>query len=563
MKRTSCIFFLFLCLGCQNTIKPSNISVVSAQPSSNFSNTTITEQNKKENAVDYTPFFETNYYPFAVENVIELGRGFNPFHLDQPKLFPFQFVLKEETHTAIETNFQVSIAFNKYDLEKALDFNSTLKLSLGTVKANAFYKTITKTTFDESSISVIIKASTEYSKISLDITGLTTEASETYKRDIKEFSKKYGTRIPIQMRRGAAVYFVLNIKNVSETFRNEVTSNLSVSKSGMFFSGSIEANLKKEITESRKNNRLEVEILSRGGQNGIGDLSDMVKAFDDETNSFKNLKESLAQYFKTFKVENSVPVGYFTASYKSLGYSDALTELTDVSKEKYLIKIVDFFQKANDDLNKLQLIDNCLDPICQALSDKSRTEIHNTTIPQLTQYIDFLTTVYQLALDKDPSQVDFSKEEIPMEPEISIFKDFAINLKVTNNEMSDTRNSVDYDYLLTAPYLQEVNLKLGDLSNSVASPIQVLNATQFPAPTNQVMSATLISRDVLKINSAYFKGQTFTSLAATTSVSPNGTDFYLEVKNMFNIARLFRIGRIYKDAASNQYSVYLYKTVNY
>lgn len=179
-----------------------------------------------------------SYYPYSTNTTISLGRGFSPNHLDEVKQIPFKYDVIDslEGQGSALTHFKMDVAYSKKSLMDFLDFDIKLGVKAPGFKADAFLKIIETTTFEESSLVLVIKASTEFGKKSIQNLTLTKEAKRVLKKGTDGFIRIYGTKIPILERRGASVYIVCKISNVSETTKKEIQSGLTAEAGGLLFS---------------------------------------------------------------------------------------------------------------------------------------------------------------------------------------------------------------------------------------------------------------------------------------------------------------------------------------
>lgn len=512
-----------------------------------------------------------SYYPYSTNSTLSLGRGFSPNHLDEVKQIPFLYDIIDsiEGQGSALTHFKMDIAYSKKSLMDFLDFDVKLGVKAPGFKADAFLKIIETTTFEESSLILVIKASTEFGKKSIRNLKLTKDAKKVLKKNTDDFIRIYGTKIPIMERRGASVYIVCKISNISETTKKEIQSGLTAEAGGLLFSAKLETKLNKVIKTATDNGNFNYQLVTTGGT-GLNSLSSIIASSDLPNNPnsfFQLLKTGVSEYFKQFNFQNSVPIGFFCASYKDIDPSLKNIKTNELSlKQLRLLQIISSLYRENEKLlDKYIAITTGNSPVSGLLTNEQLLLIDKTVTPKLVTYLEKLSSLFTNYLNNEPKDDDeipyFEYNELPF---LSQFTP-KIEMQLTNTSITRLSVKDDFKYIITSPYLSNVKIEYRFLDEGYSSNLNTLTEIFDPSAT-PIDSTVTFNKDQVIITNTFFSSSKFLEdIASTAGLNTNPRiEIIITAKNSLgDVSRKSIIVAYANNFSSNSTIVYKFSKDKY
>ncbi len=511
------------------------------------------------------------YYKATPEWPMFLGVGFDPSILESSKQSPFKFTVDTvEGKGSLSTSFNIDIVFNKQQLMNSLEIDAKLNLKFLTASVNASLNVVEKTEFSDENLVVVLKGQTEYGRLIIQNLELKQDASYLYKncvpvitgnkRKKKEtcnpiytteteaitaFQELYGTKLPVVQRRGAAIYLVMQIRNVSDVLKRKIQSSLSVTKNFMFASASLNVELKTELMQKMQRNEVNVSILTNGG-NAFKGIDGIINSIKQENTSFEDVKNSFGEVLKQFDFSNAAPLGYFCVDYKILGLNKLPTPIeNDVKKEKALGDVVYKYRKNE---NLIFLLNNIIDynnPAGYILSTQKREEL-SLLQRALIEFQNELKIAHKKLLRQPdfyevPAYPNLENYKLPEILDLLIVTEYKLRTGVPqpdNLNLNDNSIIEDFSYKITTPFLKQVSLRIVNLSTGATT-----LSTYIVPP-----------RPALDRDNAFLPGQIVFSNNDLTIKK----QFFEQRSNLFNPSTAFESGSITNNTTVvNSYKVYL------
>lgn len=494
------------------------------------------EQKSYINELKYP--IESNYYPFSEETTLELGRGFLPYHLDRIKESPYTFdVFEMPDAGADKTVFEMKLIFNRNQLQKTLDWDVKLNASAFGITASEYYHVINNSTFDESSVYLVIKSSTEFSRLSLINKKLKPEAAKLAKKDPNKFREVYGSKIASMARRYASVYIVIKLTGNLTTITSDVSNDAKLSYDGLVVSGSLESHVKDYFKSTENKKTLEVTVLTRGGTgfNKFSDLVSNLTTSEDVDIAFAKLRDGVANYLTSFNSKNSAVLGYFASDYSlDPKLSKIPNDLYEISKEKCLTTIVDKYNFAEKQIERLTLLLQKKDPYYFFLSPAEKLSIE-PYIESLNKYQQTLLKLHYYLCDRSPipkGDFNFDTVDIPVEPYISILNR-TVDVKKINSEL-----------LVQGKFIQNIVVQSQPLNGQKGMEYHLVDYSDIQSScTNSDYSVTVGSNITsININYKFFERLLLGDWSKYNT--PDGAYIIIRVRDQAGKDYNYNIGRI-------------------
>lgn len=550
------------------------------------------------------------YYQSVPELPMFLGVGFDPNDIEATKKSPFTYTVDTVEGTgSLNTTFNIDMVFNKEQLMKSLEIDAKLNVRYLTASVNASLNVAEKTEFSNDNLVVVLKGQTEYGRLMIKDLKLSADALNlynncipviTYKRKkqitscksifdtdaaaISEFQDEFGTKLPIVERRGAAIYLVCVIHNVSESTKKSVQASMNASASFLAGSASLSMSLKQEFESKMQKNEVDISILTKGG-NGFQGIDKIITSLNTAGNSFDDVKLGFAEVLKQFNFGNAAPLGYFCVDINDLGLTNIPSQSdNDPVREKKLLDIVTQYRKNE---NLIFLINNILDynnPAGYILSDPKREEL-SAAQSSLLFYQKELAAAHKCIL----RNADYSKCTIPSHTELDKYKlpealdfTFATDIKTVggaalpeNINLNDATVVSSFSYTITTPFLKSVTIRV---DKQTTPPTTEDIPIVFPKCAIDRNTALLTagmkfeSATLLRIESSFFTSVTPNFNPATAFQSGSFTPaekasgfakefkLYMTVENLFGISKTVTIAYVlaYYDHGNFQTKFFYY-----
>lgn len=172
----------------------------------------------------------------------------------------------------------------------------------------------------------------------------------------QEFIQRCGRYFVSQERRGAEVYVLINIKDLSKSAQKKLTIDYSSSFKGDFklfsASGSQKINFSNFIEKAAKLGKIEMNYYAVGTQ-GISGLENLIRNLDPK--DLKKILNAMADVIATSTKENAAPLQYNIASMTQFGLQ---MPQFDPIRYDYISKVYKGLQTLNSNIEKIETISN-------------------------------------------------------------------------------------------------------------------------------------------------------------------------------------------------------------
>ena len=281
-----------------------------------------------------SPLGDPLTYKYHPDSVLSLGFGLSPNDITQPKVkcITATQVSLDSGPPSTELTVNYVRNFEEFVEESGMEVKADVNLKVISEKIDL--QTKYKYVNNENNVTVLVKAVTDFGRWGLDDTAKLTESAKALLTDPKKFEAVCGSRYVAIERRGAFVSAAITISNVSNEFKESITSNLTVSGGTAKLGASAIAKFNSEMTKAAKQDRLRIEILGNGG-GGLGNLSDLLKGVSGKPDALTEVAEGLAAYVRGFTNANAAPYSYTVASMEQFGWDPSTTlPWTDVKEQQ-------------------------------------------------------------------------------------------------------------------------------------------------------------------------------------------------------------------------------------
>lgn len=313
-------------------------------------------------------------YAYHPEYSFRLGYGLSKD--DFTKSFPIPAIkFKHDTSSNSAVSFSVtaSIVYDEKSMREKFGIDTKIEARGLGWKGGASMNQMNDQFFKMNSLNVIISAKTEFGKVSLSDIELTGQAAALL-ADKEQFLERYGSEYIYEVRRGAFVYLVINISNVSQETQNKLGFGLSGSVDFGVGGGGASVSVNQELFEASKSGRINVEVFGVGGAGAAG-FGDLINKLTPDGDNLKFIKEEVGRYVKTLSHKAAVPIGYKSATYSQLGiqYKDPWT----MEREAIIEKVATEYKRLSRISENLESLNNP-DQIYKALLIDSAQEAYIT-----------------------------------------------------------------------------------------------------------------------------------------------------------------------------------------
>jgi hypothetical protein len=268
-----------------------------------------------------------------------IGYGFDPAHPSEP----YRRCISHDGEERIDGNgsFQSSIVLrsikSREDLFRELGVSVELAAHafFASGKANVSY--FDQMDFFEDGLSWAVIGKVNYGRVGLKNVELLPKFQKMLD-DSKydDFAAACGTHYLAEETRGATVFAVYTLHNLSQVQKTKIESLLQAGASLPFAGASIESEFRNVVKEASRSSQVDFRTFALGGA-GLVQLSSLATDADD----IRKVQQTIREYLKTMTVENAVPISYMSASMKQFGFREAssldLEKRDQVLAQHYLI----------------------------------------------------------------------------------------------------------------------------------------------------------------------------------------------------------------------------------
>ena len=311
-------------------------------------------------ASDFGP---VKYHP---DMSLHLGAAFDANYTltEKQQCIAYDEVVWLDGNGAVETTLEIKLVddYRKLYEEMNLDVNMEAGLKLNKIVkfgGSASLKSSFEKKFnvEERMITLLIKARSDYGRVAMKNRQLKPEFQQMITAGKhQEFIQRCGRYFVSQERRGAEVYVLINIKDLSESAQKKLTIDYSSSFKADFkivnASGSLKINFSNFIEKAAKLGKIEMKYYAVGTQ-GISGLENLIRDLDPK--DLKKILNAMADVIATSTKENAAPLQYNIASMTQFGLQ---VPQFDPIRYDYISKVYKGLQTLNSNIEKIEAISN-------------------------------------------------------------------------------------------------------------------------------------------------------------------------------------------------------------
>jgi hypothetical protein len=177
-------------------------------------------------------------------------------------------------------------------------------------------------TFSTQSITVVLRAETDFGEWSIGDAKLTVEANDLL-GDPKEFARRFGSRYVHLESRMVGLYVLMTVHGTSWEAKREFESSLTAGAKFGELNANLESKYGRQVTESSKSQRFSLDVAAIGG-GGVARLKELVSAAAQNTQDpIPSIMRALGTTLESFTVENAVPYRFWVADMANFGLKDS------------------------------------------------------------------------------------------------------------------------------------------------------------------------------------------------------------------------------------------------
>lgn len=326
---------------------------------------------------------DPNFYSYYPRSILSLGIGFSPNDVSQAKIRCINYEVAAAETGALNTEFRSYVVADSESFKKAIQLDAKIDASILSFHGGASIGLTEDQLFSQDSITVVLVAGTEFGRITMKSVSLTDSASALLK-DGAQFEKTCGSRFTAIERRGATVWAIVNIRNISQESLSRIKAGASGGGGIGAFSANLSASLDQEIKSASNSGRLSIQVEATGGAGFIG-LGDLVSSMGTSSSSLTQIQSALGTYIKTFTSQTSAPIGFHVESFESLGWNPQNADIWGEIQETKLRMLVAEFRKTERWVDSALGIQNGSDIRWTSLNDAQKAAIFQA-IPAAQAY---------------------------------------------------------------------------------------------------------------------------------------------------------------------------------
>ncbi|HCG03152.1 MAG TPA: hypothetical protein DEV93_21755 [Chloroflexi bacterium] len=293
-------------------------------------------------------------FGFHPLSTLSLGASFARNDLATPKR-PCLTFTPAAPEGAISTEYSEVLVATQAQLDSTLNVDDKVDASfLSLFSAGGAWQQSGSIKMDASGVTLVLSARTDFGRLRTATAALTDSANALIQRkDFSTFREMCGTRYVAIERRGAAVYAVLSISDVSQATKADLGYDIHAGGGIPVIGANAEAKVRKEVENAAQEGRLSVQVLATGG-GGFGDLVALVSAASAKTDAIAAIKQGLSVYMGHFTEANAVPIGFTDAPMSQFGFDPTFETPWSNARESKLSDIVARYRSVQDTLELLK-----------------------------------------------------------------------------------------------------------------------------------------------------------------------------------------------------------------
>lgn len=304
-----------------------------------------------------------------------------------------------------KTEISVNAIQSQKELLSELGVSASLSAASHFVSGSIGMSYLESYQFEENSLTWMLSAKADFGRVALEGVKLDTAAQSLLDAGkYLEFEKRCGTHFVSKERRGASIFAIYSLHNLSAIEKKKFEAYLEASASHGVLTAEAEASFTKLLSEATKTNSLDLHIFTLGGE-GLKQFSNLPQNLTD----LEKIKEILGNYLKSLDLAYSVPLEYHVTSMEVFGFKQDKT--SDFKRRDLILEKLYFVLQDKEKTSKrLFHILNQWKALYPFLT-KEELQTYRTHYQAVSKEIDELYLQASLCLDstvncKQPSWLD-------------------------------------------------------------------------------------------------------------------------------------------------------------
>lgn len=341
---------------------------------------------------------DESYYGFSPMSTLVLGHGLSPNHLDQAKIPCVSFREVPADPGALGTRFHYFLVTSSQQLDDALGLDQSIDASYLTLKGSESFSYSAAGMFHGDSVTMVIRASTEFARRTISDVALTPYAQGLIDRDqMTRFEADCGSYLATLERLGSSAAAIITLEQVDENASDLL--NLGLKNGGGLgpVSAGAKLSFRREMKKIRRAGYLDVQVVSTGG-GGLAALSELVKAAAEGDNSYDRIEAALSTYLKDFGPSNPAPIGFHVVP-MPFGFRPGRARLWDERKQSLLAAIAARYRGLERDSKRVRQMIALADTGQLPVAD-DRLASYRKELPGMEEFLNVLADAHERCMDE-------------------------------------------------------------------------------------------------------------------------------------------------------------------
>ena len=301
-----------------------------------------------------TDISDPKQYGYFPDTKLALGVGFNPEDLSDPKLPCIVFKERPFSPAAQGTAFTAHYVRDTSELLSATNLDIKASADIMGGSASAHFNVNSEGTFDQDSITVVVKAVTDFGWTGMDASSephLTSSAEKLIdQKHFKAFAERCGSRYVALDHRVSSAGVIISISSVKQSWKQEFEAEASGSYGGSGMSASASVKFASKLKEAVSKGDMSFQVVATGGK-GFGSLGEVMKGLSAQPDALQAIYAGLGKFLQDFGKENAALYSFSVGTMEKFGW-DPSSELswTD-AQETQLQAIALRYRETNEAIN--------------------------------------------------------------------------------------------------------------------------------------------------------------------------------------------------------------------
>lgn len=248
---------------------------------------------------------------------------------------------------ARETSSDTFLVTNSSQLRQTLGIDLRIDASYLTFSGGANFSFSSENLFDDYSITMVVKAWSEYAPFKLKPTAALAPSAKAIRSNGPKFVSKCGTHYVDAVRRGSTVSAVITIFGLSSTEKRDTVAGMVASGGWGAASASVKAKFEEHLQRVTQSNNSRVQVVATGGE-GIKDFGGIIRALAAGKDSLASVQVALAKMVETLDEGNSAQLGFWIRPFSDFDVDTKALDLWSDLKSKAMSDMVSEYRKVGD-----------------------------------------------------------------------------------------------------------------------------------------------------------------------------------------------------------------------